>query len=302
MTLTRKITVAITMSAILCAVVLFAGAVILMLELSGTAPAPAKELFVRQIYILLDRTMSLNYRHDDLLFREAKARIKRSVFPALGAGDRVACYSVGSDFVESDNRVFDSSAIPPIPDLLLDSVRAALVPRSRIDALSQQVRLALEDPATGLNARLDALTQQKGGWTNYLAAIRYAGQRLAPSPDSNIQERYLIVIGDLEQNPSPPSLEPTAVMPSEVNAFAGVSVVLVEPYRLEHGTDPRARERRLDFWKQYFTARGNSAVAIRTLDAPDTLLPVSAVPGAPDEYRHTTSTRHGAKEDPCCAF
>jgi len=56
-----------------------------------------------------------------------------------------------------------------------------------------------------------------------------------------------------------------------------VNVVLVEPFRSEHGADPDARRRTLDFWREYFRARGNSNLIVRTLDNSDMLVPMSVV-------------------------
>jgi hypothetical protein len=298
--MTRARQILITILAILCGAALVAAGVLFVAVLAKPAPPSFKYVWSREGYVLLDRSWSMTYKHSDRLFRESKERIKRSVLPALGAGDRVSCYGVSTDFVEAENRIFDSSEMPPIPDSLLDPERAALVPRSLVDALSSRVRTVVDDPVKGFAAKLDAVVQERKGWSNYLPALEYIGERVTGSADSDVRERFIIVVGDLEQDPKPlPGGVP--VRPGDRALFAGVNVVLVDPYRFVQGGDPAARYVLRDFWTKYFTDRGATSLVIKALDDSDGLLPPSLVT-ASSHLEARAGRRPCAKEETCHEF
>jgi hypothetical protein len=137
--------------------------------------------------------------------------------------------------------------------------------------------------------------------SNYYDALAYVATRLKVERDAHLRERRLIVIGDLYQDPPPPSFEPPPPAPGESAAFQGLDIFLIRPYRAEQwqatpqGRRRQGRQRRQGrtvsadevqkSWLTYFAQRGNERVRIQTFDDPTPPVPPSPALAVMDKRR-----------------
>jgi hypothetical protein len=236
--------------------------------------SPGDPVFVRDIYIILDATASMS--ESDI--NEAKEIIKSRIFPDLGPGDRVFCYGIGAGFDERRDRIFGQKALPGAPVNLLDAKRANRVPADAVSKVWQEAPSVLQD----WSQRLDSLRtgEEYLKLSGYFDAFNYISERIKGPKDPQLQERRLIVFGDLYQDPVPDPFQPPAPGPEEINAFSGLKVRLIYPYKAGQRLpiQPAALQQ---FWQQYFSQRGNDKALITTFDDPAPLLDPSPVPTPP---------------------
>lgn len=264
--------------AVICASALVAAALVLFWKLANPPlppVAPGKPVFIRDIYILIDPTNSMG----DDSFAEAKEIITDRIFPNLGPGDRVFCYSIGPDFVEVRNRVFGKKTLPGVPENLLEPRLAERIPAENITALWQQVDDVIRQDWAKELETLPYRVDSQGRYlyaSNYLEAISYIEKRIHPPSSQQVRDKWLIVIGDLQQDPIPKRLQPPDQKAGEDKAFQGIEVRLIYTYR--SGARRFAQPTELQqFWKEYFEKRGNKAASFTTFDDATPLLPPSPV-------------------------
>lgn len=259
--------------AILIPIVIIGAALWLFWKVSHPPLALGKNIYTRQIYILIDITYSMEEIAPFL--EEAKELVKKHIFPVVnpqymdfypvGPGDQIFCYTINPlTFDEYSNLVFESN-LPPIPQNVLEWLKQEKkLPEEWKKDLSdrwEEVRNAIED----YREKVSNLQIIKGGFSAYLEAIEYISTRLRYLQIQNdMKEKFVIVIGDMEQwkpsdfyyqDPESKSFKylPTPI-PEDQRIFHRVKVWLVYPAgviqlqnraSLVHG-----------FWKQYFIQRG----------------------------------------------
>jgi hypothetical protein len=238
-----------------------------------------EDLYVRELFVMLDQTGSM----DTEFIREAKALITEHVFPYLGPGDKAACYSVGVygygiPFDESHNRVFsDGLVLPPVPANAARPLKKEM-PAQWKPILAERWRQADSIKVAWTND-VEELKEPLQKGSPYLQAIEYTAERFRESQQiKSITGRWLIVIGDLyHQYPNAQfqSLKPPAPQDEYAAVFKDVNVWLVVPYGV---LSPEIKERVIEFWRQYFSDRGNNQVTIGTFDGFKNRFPASLVP------------------------
>jgi hypothetical protein len=266
------------------AVLLIALILVILGILSRRPRHPDPLVFARDVYIFLDVTQSLNHDGQARAFEDAKDNIVRKELPNIGPGDRVFCYIIATDFPESQNRVFDGPApLEPVRESWLSPpssrVNSGRVSAQALEKLWQPVDLALNPMGGGWPLKVGALKQQERGHSNYIAAFNYAAERLLSPERTPVRERYVIVFGDLVQDPFPdPFVPPDPTEPMRV-AFKDCHVELAISYLDTTGPlKLPSRDKVRQFWQLYFTDRGNAHPNFHTLNTAAPLLPASAVP------------------------
>jgi hypothetical protein len=215
-----------------------------------------KDLWLRDVYVLLDRTRSM----DSLEFQAAKDFIRKQILDSIGPGDRVFCYTVGTGFREQRNLCAANVTWVAARESLLTST-------PRPDAMRDSVARALWDEAEVAQALwrkpLDTLRQEDCGRSDYYGAIEYVAQRVGAQALGSATEHWLVIIGDLQPNPARP---PVGIV--DTTAFKEIRVRLVYSYRSatpDHAGCPAAMAERarssdelLRSWKEYFVNRGGA--------------------------------------------
>lgn len=235
---------------------------------------------VRELILLIDITKSLNVGEQTDTFKQTKEYAVNRVLPNIGPGDKVSCYTVATTFNESVNRVFEKT-LPLIPDLLLLPVPRNMDGGAAIDMnkLWQPVERALSPTGDGWVLSINALRQEQHGHTDYLGAFQYLIERLnSPEHRKTFRETFVVVLGDLVQDPMPKPFEPPPPSEAERLAFGGVRVVLVIPYRSKEVPAAKSREEVRDYWQKWFADRGANKLQFATLATTPLPFPASPVP------------------------
>jgi len=265
--------------AILSAVVVAVAIIVIFTGLPPPPPSPGPEVFVRDVYILIDPTTSMS--GEDL--KRAKDIVKSQVFPYVGPGDRVFCYSIGPGFDVMKNWVFKKGSLPAVPKNFLDPKLAKRLQPGQLASLWGNVNEVTQRDWTEQLDKLSAPVDDKGRYipgSDYLAAFDFIAAAIESRTTKDNREKRLIVIGDLEQYP----LKAISSGQTDKQGFRGAEVHLVQTYRAgkrgperQIAIEPSELQR---FWKDYFIQRGCEKVAITTFDDPTPLLPGSPVPQA----------------------
>ncbi|HEX8089931.1 MAG TPA: hypothetical protein VF762_13810 [Blastocatellia bacterium] len=274
--------------AVICALIAVAATLFIFWKVANPPlppVSPGNPAFIRDVYIMLDPTGSMTA---DL--EEAKRFIIERIFPLLGPGDHVFCYNVGPDFVETRSRVFGQKQLPGVPENMLNAQIAGRIPAENLNALLQQAQDVIEQDWTKrLNEVSGPVDRQPG--SNYIEAFSYIATRLNPQKGQHSREKWLIVIGDLLQEPAPDPFRPPEPTAEEAEAFNGVQVRLFYPYRAQRSEQAQAKKQRRrqgqkqirpgdlkEFWTEYFLRRGTDQFLMMTFDDLTPPLPQSPVP------------------------
>jgi len=232
-------------------------------------------VFAREVCVLLDSTVSMDPdargEAGGANFRTAKAMIVERVLPALGPGDRFCAYRIGTNFGEGTHRILNGH-LGVVPERLLDGDVAAL---ARGDTLPTLWKMAA-DSMNGWNDTITAVRVEPTGHSGYLDAFDYIATRIASSRQDGIREFELIVIGDRMQSPVPAPFLPSPPREGEEEAFAGVMVRFVSPFRRDAPGQRSARELNA-FWMEYFRTRRALGTTFVPFDGSGLLLPPSRV-------------------------
>lgn len=218
---------------------------------------PGVRFATREIFVLIDRTRSIKPQDrtggDEYL--EKARQIVQDAVRNFGPGDRVSCYSVATGFDEMRQYVFGQ---PNMPEIVTGLPRATTI--------GEQCRYATEiesacTAAPGVRddwtKRIAAVTWDvPDGLSSYLDALQYAGERLKTSPRN---EKWLVVVGDLEEDPPPRPFKAPPPPDGQGQLFSGVKVRMIEPIRAKNAKNAKnahSRDEWHQFWKDYFVSRG----------------------------------------------
>jgi hypothetical protein len=234
----------------------------------------------RELILLIDITKSLNDGKRTDTFKQMKDYAVNRVLPNIGPGDKVSCYTVATTFTESVNRVFEK-ALPLVPEPLLSAAPRQRDGRPPIDVarLWVPVERALSPTGDGWALSINAVRQEQHGHTDYLGAFQYLIERLnSPEHRKAFSETFVLVLGDLIQDPMPKPFEPPPAAETERLAFSGVRVALVVPYRSKEAPRTKGREEVRDYWQKWFAGRGANNLQFATLATTPIPFPASPVP------------------------
>jgi hypothetical protein len=238
-------------------------------KLAETQFIPGEEVYLRDIYVVIDQTLSMQLGQR----KEAKDILRDEVIRSLGLGDRVFCYRISSDFRESSDRVFASKRHQPkVPDNLAGADPEAL-PAELVSSLIQRWQsFSLERDAW--IQHLETLHPPRGNYSDYTGTLDEISRRISDAGDPNLaQEKWLLVIGDLKQEPVPGN--PPAAGRHEKRAFSGVNIYMVYP----GGIHSAAQQKEIEtFWTKYFSTRGASRVNFMSFDGFTGRFPENATP------------------------
>lgn len=238
-------------------------------KLAETPFNPGREVYLRDVYLIIDQTLSMERGQR----KEAKDVLREEIIRSLGLGDRAFCYRISSDFTESGDRVFASNRrLPKAPENVPAAALAKLPPElkqallERWDVFSAEREAWLE--------RVEAVQAPGGKYSDYLGTLEAIARRINDPGDPHLAgEKWLIVIGDLKHEPV--LAVPPPPLAHEKRAFAGVNIYLVEPGGIYSRNDQQTIE---TFWKQYFAARGANTVTFVSFDGFSGRFPGSPVP------------------------
>jgi hypothetical protein len=234
----------------------------------------------RELILLIDITKSLNDGGQADTFQDMKRYAVNKVLPNVGPGDRVSCYTIATTFVEAKNRVFEKE-LPPVPEWLLSDASPHRETRPVIDfaGLWAPVERALSPTGDGWALKISTLNQEQRGHTDYLGAFRYLSDRLnSPEHRKTVSHTFVLVLGDLLQDPTPDPFEPPLANETERLAFSGVHIALVVPFRSKEAPGVKNREEVQAYWNNWFTNRGATTLQFATLDTTPLPFPESFVP------------------------
>jgi hypothetical protein len=271
-----------------CALAFVAVALFIFWKLANPPLPPVSlghTVFIREVYIVLDPTPSMT---PDL--EEAKQFIIERIFPLLGPGDQVSCYNIGPGFVETRSRVFGQKQLPGVPENLLNAQLAGRIPIENVSAIWQQAQDVIKQDWTKRLSEVSGPVDKKAG-SNYTEAFSYIAARLDTQKGQHGREKWLIVIGDLIQAPTPNPFQPPEPKAEEKDMFKGVQVRLFYPYRAQGPEQTLTKKRRRiqeqkqirpgdlkKFWTEYFSGRGTDQLLTATFDDLTPPLPQSPVP------------------------
>ena len=231
---------------------------------------PGAEIYLRDVYVVIDQTLSMAQGQR----REARDMLKEEILREMGPGDRIFCYRIGSDFRESSDRVFTSSRdLPKIYENITAVAPADLPEAFKSDLLVRWDRFSRE--RSGWIERLDNLDSPQGNYSDYLGTLEEIARRINSPADPNLgREKWLIVLGDLKHEPVLSS--PPVPGGNEKHQFHEVHIHMVYP----GGIHQRSEQERIErFWKQFFTARGAKTVNFISYDGFIGHFPRHQVPG-----------------------
>ena len=226
-------------------------------KLAETEFVPGESVYLRDIYIVADQTLSMQHNQR----REAKGIIQEEILDVLGAGDRAFCYRIGDNFTESNDRVFGSSRRLPKVPLNLVNLNSQEMPDDMKLLLAEAGRTFAQERRQWKD-HLELLASPSNRYSDYLGTISEIGRRVNDVNDPNLaRERTLIVVGDLKHEPvmdAPPP--PTR---DERRQFSNVRISMVYPGGMFSDAEQREIE---TFWKKYFAARGNQNIQFISFD------------------------------------
>lgn len=226
-------------------------------KLAAVQFTPGAEIYLRDVYVVIDQTLSMAQGQR----REARDMLKEEILREMGPGDRIFCYRIGSDFRESSDRVFASSRdLPKIYENVTAVAPADLPEAFKSDLRARWERFSLE--RAGWLERLDNLDAPPGNYSDYLGTLEEIARRINSAADPNLgREKWLIVLGDLKHEPV--LAAPPVPGGNEKRQFDGVHIHMVYP----GGIHQRAEQERIErFWKQFFAARGAKTINFISYD------------------------------------
>lgn len=253
--------------------------------LLGRVIPAGEDIYLRDVYLLVDQTRSLNEQERQAV----KELVTREILPAAGVGDRIFCYRIGSRFDEIADRVFVSPrGIPKLPANVLDYPLKRFKPEVHQGLRESWQRFETEREKW--HQALAALEPQDGRYSDYLGTLNVIGQRFNDQDDRNqAREQWLIMIGDLKHD-SRDSRSLSQVQPStsqEKRRFKQATVFLVYP----GGTNTSQEQQELEiFWRRYFQNRGNRRIQIVSFDKFIGRFPKSPAPPVADLATSTSDT------------
>ncbi|MCK6620774.1 MAG: hypothetical protein HUU32_08570 [Calditrichaceae bacterium] len=238
-------------------------------KLAETEFIPGREVYLRDVYLVIDQTLSMERGQR----KEAKDVLRDEIIRSLGLGDRAFCYRISADFTETGDRVFASNRrLPKVPENVPSAPLEKLPPGLKGELLERWNAFSAERDAW--LERVEAVQAPGGKYSDYLGTLEAIGRRINDPGDPHLAgEKWLIVIGDLKHEPAPAVSPPPAQ--HEKRAFAGVNIYLVEPGGIYAREDQQAIEA---FWKKYFAARGGNAVAFVSFDGFSGRFPGNSAP------------------------
>lgn len=241
-------------------------------KLAKTEFIPGEEVYLRDVYVVIDQTLSMQQGQR----KEAKDILRDEVIRSLGLGDRIYCYRISSDFNESSDRVIASNRSQPKVPGNVPGVSPEALPNDLVYTLLERWNVFSGERDTWLQ-NLETLQIPRGRYSDYLGTLNEIGRRINDTSNPNLAaEKWLIVIGDLKHEPvlnNPPPPER-----GDKRAFEGVNIQMVYP----GGIHPRAEQSRIEtFWKKYFSARGANQVTFTSFDGftgrfPENTMPTQA--------------------------
>lgn len=238
-------------------------------KLAETPFNPGREVYLRDVYLVIDQTLSMERGQR----KEAREVLRDEIIRSLGLGDRAFCYRISSDFTESGDRVFASNRrLPKVPENV-PSAALIKLPREWKQALLERWEVFSAEREAWLQ-QVEALQAPGGKHSDYLGTLEAIARRINDPGDPHLAgEKWLIVIGDLKHEPL--LAVPPPPLGHEKRAFAGVNIYLVEPGGIYSRNEQQSIE---NFWKQYFAARGANLVTFVSFDGFSGRFPANPVP------------------------
>ena len=260
-----------------CAVLAFSS-VIVPANMLRNKPVPLGDsVMARCVAVLLDSSGTM--ARD---FEAGKRVILEKILPDLSAGDEVPIYRIGTGFSEGTHVIVNGD-LGRIPQRLLDPSVLERVPVEIIDGLRRRAdtRIAHEAWVRKINS---VVMEPPTGSSDYLAALHYMSTRCAAiNAEGSAAPRQLIIVGDRQQDPAPGPFMPPEPTDDETDAFAGVQVTMVYPFRMTSGAEGESRAWD-EFWVDYFSRRG-ADVRFRTFDDQQPLIASSVLGRGPSPER-----------------
>lgn len=238
-------------------------------KLAKTEFIPGEELYLRDVYVVIDQTLSMQQGQR----KEAKDILRDEVIHSLGLGDRIFCYRISSDFNESSDRIIASNrAQPKVPNNVA-GISPEVLPNDLVHNLLERWNIFSGERDTWLQ-NLESLQIPHGRYSDYLGTLNEIGRRINDATNPNLAaEKWLIVIGDLRHEPvlsTPPPPER-----QDKRDFDGVNIQMVYP----GGIHSQAEQNRIEtFWKQYFSARSANQVTFTSFDGFTGRFPENTIP------------------------
>ena len=261
--------VAILLGSMVFAAVVIYGVFSLFIQLSERDFIPGENVYLRDIYVIIDQTLSMA----DGQRQEARDVLRNEILSVMGPGDRIFCYRISSDYSESGDRVFSSSRhLPKVPMHV-----AGMPVKDLPDHWREEINRRwehFESEKKNWEDRLENLQPPGGNYSDYLGTLDDIGRRISDQSDPNLAaERWLVMIGDLKHEPVMPA--PPKPSPNQHRLYSGVTVQMVYPGGFH---EPGEWDEIVRFWQRYFIDRGARQVQFSSFDAfvgrfPETVVP-----------------------------
>lgn len=223
---------------------------------------PSEPTYTRFVLVIFDPTKSL----PEETRREMKRLAESHVLERIGPGDRIEFYLIDSDpdrYDETKNNLFRGSQLgapPTYPNLLgLDPTGLSDDNRAQLAALWAPMEELQREWRERVRATESPVDDCCSG---YLTAVRYTGERLRL--ERAIDERILMIVGDLQEEPYSDFTVLPDVLEGEEKAFLGVDVVLVRP---SGAVNQHRRDELDEFWRTYFEERGTRSITLESLNS-----------------------------------
>ncbi|MFO1433300.1 MAG: hypothetical protein U1F76_24925 [Candidatus Competibacteraceae bacterium] len=221
-----------------------------------------KEVFLREIYILLDCTDSMVGNFDD-----AKKIIKNHISPSLSPGDTIAGYCIKDRF-DTQNLIIEKSL--PILEFFTNKDDAEYCTKC---GDWQQLWRGVTEIQRQLEQQLNELKLPLPDQSDYFGALDNIATLIKPTdikPANNLT-KLLIVIGDLQQTPAPRPFSAPSATDDKKQSFRDTAVWVIYPSPpplrdvvRKGSVQPILIDQWIKLWKTYFADRGNSNVQFWT--------------------------------------
>jgi hypothetical protein len=188
----------------------------------------------------------------------------RAIVEAIGPGDDLQVYQVGERFDDRDSRIMEVVDGPPVRRDLASPSLGDLSPPCRAEAATQLAAVEAQRATWVGRAKLKpAMANQCSG---YLTAINALARKRSDDPAVN--ERWLVVLGDMEaevlRNSRCGKATPDPAQFSTAKPFQGLRVILAVPDRESPHGGFWQRGRKA--WTAYFRAGGTEDVQAMSLE------------------------------------
>lgn len=264
-----KKTVLILLGMAVAAIVGVSAVFAVFIELAETEFVPGEEVYLRDVYVIIDQTLSMQQGQR----KEAKEILEEEIIHSMGLGDRISCYRIASNFTETNDRVFTSTRYLPriynnvsgvSTEIFSDNLKSELLRRWNLFASERQ----------GWLHNLNNIDHPRGIYSDYLGTLEEIGRRIgANNQQGQSQETWLVVIGDLKHEPV--LRQPPAPQNGEKRQFADVNIFMIYPGGIHNKQEQIRIE---NFWKAYFAARGSREVNYISFDGFIGRFPANNVP------------------------